>query len=80
MISVHEGKGKQMTLKEISYEEARREFFDNMLIHKQNQLAYWLRKHDHYKCSEIGAEIGYIEDAIKALERKTDENCNFNSV
>lgn len=65
-------KGKQMLLKEISYEEARKEFFENMLIHKHSQLTYWLRKHDHYKCSELGAEIGYIEDAIKALERKSN--------
>ena len=60
-------------LEEISYEDARKEFFENLLIHKHNQLTYWLRKHDHYKCSELGAEIGYIEEAMQALEKEKAE-------
>ena len=63
-------------LKEISYEEARKEFFENLLIHKHNQLAVWLRKHDHEKCSDLGAEISYIEDAMKALEKGEENESN----
>lgn len=65
-------------LKEISYGEARKEFFENLLIHKHNQLAVWLRKHDHEKCSELEAEISYIEDAMKALEKEaTNDPCRI---
>ena len=70
------GRNRMLHLKEISYEEARKEFFENLLIHKHNQLTYWLRQHDHYKCSEIGSEISFIEDAVKALEKETDEKEN----
>ena len=63
-------------LKEISYEETRKEFFENLLIHKHNQLAVWLRRHDHEIYSDLRSEISYIEDAMKALEKGEENGSN----
>lgn len=67
-------------IKEISYEEARKEYFDNLLVHTTNKLAYWLREHDHYKCSELGLEINFIEDAIKALNKEDEQSDSLTTV
>ena len=61
-----------LEMKSLTYEQARRAFFSDMLKGKNRSLSYWLKQHDHNKCSDVGEEINYIEDAIKALDGDED--------
>ena len=64
-----------MTIKEMSYEECRKDFFLSLIKHAENKIKYWKRQKG-YRCeidenlSEAGEEISYCQDALNALEKQ----------
>lgn len=67
----------EIELVEITYEQARRDFFERQIRKYNKRLKWWMKqrpgKQFHRvtiddECSECGAIINYYEDALKALE------------
>lgn len=75
-----------MQFKQVSYEEARLEFFREQYVNAKKKLAFWVKAlnskryvfpQSEYEdiCSECGAQIGYYADAIKMFGGEIeDEN------
>ena len=64
-----------MTIKVMSYEECRKEFFVNLIKHAENKIDYWKKQKGNRceieeKLSKAGAEISYCQNALKALEKQ----------
>lgn len=59
-----------MKLEAVPYEEHRKRYFKDLLAQKHRQLDYWAKRDDFTRLEDIGMEISYIEDAIKALEKQ----------
>lgn len=64
-----------MTIKVMSYEECREDFFVNLIKHAENKIKYWKRQKGYHceieeNLSNAGAEISYCQDALNALEKQ----------
>lgn len=71
-----------MTIKVMSYEECREDFFVKLIKHAENKIKYWKRQKGY--CCEIqenlenaGAEISYCQDALNALEKQIPKKVNI---
>lgn len=64
-----------MTIKAMSYEECREDFFVKLIKHAENKIKHW-KQQKGYRCeieenlANAGAEISYCQDALKALEKQ----------
>ena len=58
-----------MTLKTISYEEARLEFFREQLARAERSLAWWVSHNQNWEnCAEKGEIVSYYRDVVEILE------------
>lgn len=65
------------TIKAITYEEARRDFFLEKKHEAERKLQYWKKRlskkmqmrtlHIDQKCADLGWEINFYNDALRAL-------------
>ena len=72
-----------MTIKVMSYEECREDFFVNLIKHAENKIKYWKRQKGFHceieeNLSNAGAEISYCQDALKALEKQIPKKLIIN--
>jgi hypothetical protein len=72
-----------MTIRAISYTESRLEHFKAMRERRKKTLHWWKYQKPgkqygeqtiHGMCSELGREIGYLDDVIEMLEKVGVEN------
>ena len=67
-----------MTIRAVPYKEARLEHFKSVREKRKKTLHWWkyqkpYKQYDqqtiHGMCSELGREIGYLDDVIELLEK-----------
>lgn len=66
----------KLTLKTLSYEESRTEYFSRKIKQLERELKWWScqkpgkqysERAIYESCSDVGAEISYMNDALNAL-------------
>jgi hypothetical protein len=71
------------TLKTITYEEARHDFFLKKKHEAERKLEWWKKRlskrmalstmHIDQKCADLGWEINFYDDALKALSKEVKQ-------
>lgn len=72
------------TLKTITYEEARYDFFLKKKYEAEKKLEWWKKRlskqmmmstlHIDQKCADLGWEINFYDDALRALDAEVQDD------
>ncbi len=64
-----------MSTENLTYEQRRKLYFEKLLDQKKRMIDYWLDRGAYECIKQVEAKIGFIEDAMRALDSVENHLC-----